>query len=239
MINFRTRLTQFVPRWLKQTVMYRLIWTIGVHIDVAGDYIIAALRKRFLEPDSFDALSLHGAMRKIPRGPYEPDETYAARLPNWFDVHKRRGNPYALLEQLFLYFQPAPFPIDLVYPSGLRFSLAADGTITWGFDGPTDINPAQWARWTLIFHWPNAFPPNPAWDGGIWDDGGVWDSELPGTDAAAIRVVPEAWNAAHAIGTIIVLAPGAEAWDYPFGIWDDGGTWDSASAFGVAPIYFL
>lgn len=237
MITFVSKLIAYCPRWLKRTVGYRLMWVIGVHIDVCADYIYAAVRKRFLEPDSFDALPLHGEMRKIPRGPYEPAETYAARLPDWYDAHKHRASAFGLLEQLALYFVPAGYEIELRYPSGMSYTLGVDGSITWAL-GPADAGADQWAQWTLIIHWASSFAETGVWsDPGVWDDGGIWDSELPATDAAAIRTVPEAWNAAHAQGTIIVMSPGAELWDSPAGIWDDGGTWDVAASQGLAYIY--
>lgn len=240
MMTFRARLLQYVVSWLKNTNAARLLYTFGLHLDVTADFIRAAVRKRFLEPDSYDALALHGEMRKMPRGPEESDENYASRLPGWLDAHRIRGNAWGMLEQLWLYFQPSPFVIELFQPSGLHYTLNVDGTIDWTLDGPVDVELSKFARWTLVLHWPAGFGVNPDWDtpAGNWDDdGGIWDSALLAVDAAVIRTIPEAWNAGHAQGTIIVLAPGAATWDYPTSIWDDGGTWDSEGAGGIAWLY--
>ena len=64
----------------------------------------------------------------------------------------------------------------------------------------------------------------------------MWDSNLSPDDVADIRNMPTPWNAAHCSGIVRVLSPGAELWDYPSGIWNDGGVWgdDSSEVATVA-----
>jgi len=232
--TFRDRLASFVPRWLKRGTAAKLLYAFGVHFDLVGDLLVEAVRKRFPEPNSYDALPYIGADRKIIRGPNEPSDVYASRLATWLDAHRLRGNPYVLLEQLYLYYAPNNFPIELVYASsGLQFSLAVDGTITYAFTAwrEPDGDLARWARWRLFYHWPVPIPPAGQWDSltETWDlPATLWDSGLSAEQAAEVLAVPQAWNAAHCLGTVVLLSPGAELWDFPASTWDDGGTWDGA-----------
>jgi len=238
--HFRGRLIDRVPTWLKGTIIMRVLYTIALHIDVVGDLVKAALTKRFQTPDNYDALNYLGQDRKMIRGPAESDATYAARLSTWLDAHRTRGGPYALLRQLYLYYAPNNFPIELVYGStGLRFLLDTSGNITddrIAWRSP-DSNLAQWARWYLFYHWPTPVPAPGVWDdGALWDDGGVWDSGFDAETVAQLVAIPKAWNAAHCLGTIYVMSPGAELWNYPPSIWDDGGTWNQGAGANVAVI---
>jgi hypothetical protein len=240
-LKFRDALRDKSPRWLQRGNAGRLLYALGVHIDAFADALLAGIRQRFPGAYSYDSLPELGRERRIRRGRIETDPVYATRLARWLDDHRRRGGPYALLSQLHAHFAPANFPIDLLYyPSALlggeaqRYRLATDGTITrdtvaWLPDDDAE----HWARWWLVFSWPDAIAGDGFWDGpGEWDPDpeevqplGVWDSDLSLQDVIDLRVVPREWNAAHALGYLVLLAPGTELWDYPEGIWDEGGLW--------------
>lgn len=230
-ISFASRILQIVPRWLKTGTAARILWTIGLHCDAIADLVVYAVRKRFPVAGAFDALPLIGTERKMIRGPAETDEVYASRLATWLDAHKLRGNPYALLQQLHLYYAPNNFPIELVYASSaFQFKLAVDGTITWGYSNweEPDGDTARWSRWRLIYHWPDTLPPPDIWDGpGAWDSFGVWDTSLSPEIIQQIKAIPEAWNAAHCEGCKVILVNGTpDTWD-GVDTWDAGGPWTS------------
>lgn len=253
MITFRDTIRKVSPRWLQRGLAEKILYAIGVHWDLLVDMAADGVKRRFPgEAGNFDSLPIIGRERRIRRGPNEPDATYASRLPRWLDDHRTRGGPYAMLAQLHAFYAATPFAIELVYQHGTRFSLATNGTvardaITWlpdgipsvwddpGFwddDGVWDADSVRWAYWWLFYHWPTAVADDGTWDTvGFWNDGGTWDSTLTPDQVTELRVVPADWNAAHTRGTIVLLSPGAELWDYPTGTWDEpGGTWDSGLA---------
>lgn len=240
--TFRDALRDKVPRWLQRGNAQRLLYAIGVHLDAFADAITDGVKQRFPNVYSGDALPELGRERRIRRGRTETNPVYASRLVRWLDDHRRRGGPYALLAQLHAHFAPANFPIDLLYyPSPLlggaavRFRMDVDGNVTRDtVEWLPDADAEHWARWWLFYFWPD-----PIGDDGVWDDPGewdpdpdeiippgVWDSELTLAEVEALRLVPREWNAAHPFGTVVLLSPGTELWDYPEGTWDEpGGVW--------------
>lgn len=251
--TFRDALRDKLPRWLQRGNAQRLMHSIGVHIDAYADAAIAGVKQRFPGLYSNDALPVIGRERRIRRGRTETDPVYASRLVRWLDDHRRRGGPYALLAQLHAHFAPANFPIDLLYyPSALiggeavRFRLATDGTITRDtFAWVPDEHADRWARWWLIYFWPEAVGGDGVWsDAGEWDPDpdevqplGVWDSTLTLEDIEGLRTVPHEWNAAHPLGYVVLLSPGTELWDYPAGTWDEpGGVWGDVGGDAVVII---
>jgi hypothetical protein len=184
---------------------------------------------------SVESLPVIGRERRIRRGRIETHEVYATRLRRWLDDHRRRGGPYALLAQLHAHFAPDNFPIALVYRNGRRFAMKADGTVTrdviaW----EPDHEPAKWARWWLIYQWPEELLDDGHWgDPGTWGDGGVWGSSLSPQQVTDLRLVPKEWNAAHCFGRLI-LVEGGELWGFPSGTWGDPGTWGGGSSVQLA-----
>lgn len=238
--TLRDTLAQIVPRWLQGTIGARLLFSIGVQLDALLDWSADGIKARFPgHPDQGpDALSLVGSERRIRRGPTETDAGYAARLLTWWDDHKHRGNPFALMSQFARYWDPGGSSLDfhLLYESGQRF-IRTLGNIFGPQDGvtplgsPFDSNVAQWARWWLVVEWPTGIGVDGLWsDPGVWDDGGTWDTNLSVATVDDIRVVPTEWNAAHCLGNVILLSPGSDLWDVPVGgLWSDPGVWGDGS----------
>lgn len=231
LLTFRDAIRSLVPWWASRedTLSGKLLYAVAVQLDALVDVHVAAIKSRFPGLYTNETLPLLGRQRRIRRGPLEADAVFATRLRRWWDDHKRRGGPYALLEQVRAYWTPLAFQIDLLYFSGRRFQAPADGSaitrddISW----EPDNVPAKWARWWLVFFWPEVVGSDGTWaDAGTWDDGGVWDSDLTVEEVANIRAVPTEWNAKHCFGRVVLLSDGAELWDYPSGTWDEpGGVW--------------
>lgn len=219
--TFRDRMRLISPPWLQRGWNETLLWVIGSHIDALADALVASVKVRFPGLYSAESLPLIGRERRISRGLVESDAVYAERLTRWFDDHRRRGGPYAMLAQLYAYYQPSTFPIALIYRSGRRYSMDVAGVVTR--DDITfhpDTAPEQWARWWLILEAPAYTPP------------------LSDQDVADVALIPTEWNAAHCSGTIIVMPPGGELWDYPLGhVWNEPGTWNTPDVVSVIQVY--
>lgn len=211
-ITFRDSILKVAPRWLANGNVGKVLYAIGVHLDLLGDVVIAGIRKRYPEADSEDAAAAIGRDRKIIRGRDESYETYAPRLRRWLDDHPRRGNPYAMLRQLYAFWAADPrSEISLAYigPNKSYFSMNAAGEITRIITSawvPPDWTPSGWARWLLIYAWPDPLdPPIQYGDPGeTWGSGRVWGSGLSSQDVADIRRVPRQWGNAHSRGRIML-----------------------------------
>lgn len=213
-VTFRDRMREvWSPPWLATGNAERFLYAFGLMADIFADALVAGVASRFPGVYGFESLPAIGRERRITRGLAETDLAYAARLRRWLEDHKRRGGPYALLSQLYAYYGPNNFPITLLYRSGRRFDMAADGTVTRSIDTrfAPDTNPAQWARWWLFF----ALPQD-ALDG-LTDD-----------QRASMQHVPREWNAAHCTGTLIATEPTGELWNWPLGRkWNEPGKWNT------------
>jgi hypothetical protein len=221
----------------------RIMEALGEQIDTHRERLTVGVVKRFpgVPDDDPEALALIGQERRIRRGPGEPAATYAPRLRAWWDDHRTRGGPYALLRQLFLFWRHTINPqIDVVYHSGTRRSVDADGVITrdaitWSADGTS-----LWSQIWIFFHLVDGLPGNILVDefGNelVDEEGNVLVDEggsLSPAQEEEFRVIPREWSAAHILRTTIVLLWGeGRLWDYPQPIptWDDrenaGHTWD-------------
>ncbi len=228
-LTFRDAIRKAVPVWLQKGNAEKILYALAIQFDGLTDAVTAGVKARFPGLYSPESLAVLGRDRRIRRGRYDTDQTYATRLLRWLDDHANRGGPYAMLQQIHAHFAPNNFPIELVYASGARFALATDGTITRDYTFPLDGDPAQWARWTLYYHWPVSYGSDGTWGApGLWGDGGVWGSNVPPDTVTDLKLVPTEWNAAHALGTLVLLGPGAGLWGVPpTDTWGMGGdVWD-------------
>ena len=220
LLTFRDTMRSVCPPWLQRGTAEKLLYSIAMQADAFGDALVAGVKQRFPGLYSYDSLALLGRERRIPRSRNEDDATYALRLTRFLESHKRRGGPYALLEQLYIYFAPEPFPIDLVYVAGGRhFHMDTAGGITRSPTGFTFDTHPKWARWWLIYN-TDQYEPN-----------GPSEEEI-----AQLRVIPRQWNAAHPNGMIIILSSTGELWNWPLGrTWNESGTWNVTD--GTPPVY--
>jgi hypothetical protein len=207
--TFRDAMREISTPWLRGIVGGGVLYAIGYQFDMLTDALLAGVKARFPGLYTYESLALLGRERRIRRGRTESDEVYASRMLPWLDHHRIRGGPYAMLAQIHAHYAPANFLVELRYTSSRRYSMALDGTVTrsevaWTPPG----NPAQWARWWLYYEWPTPIDDDGIWsDPGTWDDGGVWDSNLSPTEVRDARLVPREWNAAHAIGRVVLVSP--------------------------------
>jgi len=228
-LTWRDTLLAKSPPWLQRGLGGKLLYVLGLHMDALGDAAVAAVRLRFPGVYTAEALPYQGRDRRIRRGRTEPDANYAVRLRRWRDDHRRRGGPFAMLSQLYAHYAPNNFPISLVYRSGRRFAMDTAGVITVSdMSWNPDALPDQWARWWLLYSWPEPVPAVNEFGGGWSWGGGVWGAGFTPDEIADLRLVPKEWNAAHAQGRIVLLGPGTQLWGFPPRLWGEG-TWDSGS----------
>lgn len=209
--TFRDTLRLISPPWLRTGNNEKFGYALGVVCDSFADAAVAGIKLRFPGLYSDESLPQIGRERRIRRGRTESTTTYAVRLRRWLTDHRRRGGPYAMLAQLYAHYAPDTFPIELIYVSGRRYSMDVDGnvvrdTTSWTFDADT----AHWARWLLVFSWPDPIDDTGTWDADAadWDDDvTVWDSNLTPQEVEDIRLIPREWNAAHAFGIVQLIDP--------------------------------
>ena len=213
--TYAHRITQRVPPWLRRRVGGAILRAIGEVLDILIARTGAGVALRFPSPEvDAGALAIAGRERRIVRGLGEPTSTYALRVQRWLDAHRHRGNVYEMLRQWHAYNGASPRRIDVVYYSGTRYILEADGTITrdilpdFGGDGT-----GRWAQaWCFLYEDADPGPLTP-------------DQE------AQLTMIPRLWSAAHMLPLkVVVLWPGVALWDYPPGPWDDAEdpTWTDA-----------
>lgn len=206
--TFRDLMRAVSPTWLQRGRAEKLLYAIGMQMDVMADMLVAGIKLRFPGLYSFESLPYVGRERCIQRGLHETDAQYAERLTRWLVDHQRRGGAYALLAQLLAYFAPDNFEIHLVYKSGRRYKMAADGTVTR--DKITVRPERRWARWSLFFFTDN------------------WPYPVSSEDAAALTLVPKEWIAAHCEGAVVLMVSDAELWNYhnPPRTWNSHVKWN-------------
>lgn len=245
LITYRDLILSLVPRWLHKggTSMGtagKLLYSIGIQLDSLSDALVAGVKRRFpgLNAVGYDALPLHGKERRIARGPFETDAGYAARLLPWLDGHRIRGNPYAMLQQLYGFWLGA-FPMAIVNRDGRRYTLATDGTITrdyiagWVDTSDDGAFPTTHPliHWKLFFYWTPTIGNDGLWgslgsSGDMhWGDGGLWGTDLTPQQVQNIMLVPTEWNAAHTNGFVTLLPPA---------IWADTSMWQAPGLVSIA-----
>jgi len=221
--HMRDLIRDLSPEWLRGDVWYPVLYTVGLQLDTMLDAAAAAIEHRIPNLRSDESLPLLGRDRRMPRGLLESDATYGRRLRRYIDSNKRRGGPHELLVQLRAFHDPAPADIQVIYRSGRRFTIDGSGTITmddvtgWG----PDATPELWASYTVLlttdlYHALSASERTKALND--------------------LRSLVAAYNAAHCLVTVVVLATTSELWDgLPPDTWDTGTTWDAVGA--PAPYY--
>lgn len=229
------------PPWLRRKWAVHVMEGIAGVIDAQIARLVRGAKLRYpgAPPHAIDAdaLALTGAERRIRRGPGEAATTYASRLVRWWDDHKGRGGPYALLRQLDRFFQSwLNVRMDVVYQSGTRRWIDAAATveasvitrdsITWNGDASGD-----WSRFWVFFYVPLLIPgtgdqlitfagDNIITQAGdnLVTDNDISFSSLSDSELELFRAIPREWSAAHITKIYVVLLGGdARLVGYPTG----------------------
>jgi hypothetical protein len=213
LVTFRDTLERVLPPWLKGPVGLRIMFSLSVQLDAAGDALIAGIKIRFPNVYSAESLGLIGRERRIRRGLVELDATYAGRLVRWWEDHKRRGGPYALLAQLYHHYAPNAFPLLLAYRSGATFQMAPDGSVVR--DTTRSPNVLEWSHWLLLY----------------------FTDTVTIADADDLKTIPREWIAAHCLGLLVLMPTGARLWGFPQGrFWGNPEPWGSPPDGGRIPV---
>lgn len=246
-LRFERTIQRLSPPWLQRRVGGALLAAIGEQLDDLVDRVSEGVRLRFPDddPDHAQALARLGRDRRILRGPGEDAATYARRLRSWWDAHRTRGGPYAMLGQLYAFFLDwLNVRMDIVYHSGTRRWVDTDGTITrdaitWSVlpDGTE-----AWANIWVVYHLPETIPLATSYlvtsDGDrivtaagdpLVGSSTITPDEATEEELEIFRAIPRAWSAAHIPYVTVVLLYGlGRLWDYP----DPVPTWDEEAATG-------
>lgn len=142
-LTWRAGLLNLVPRWLKgrgpapdlETGQdlnaghwsYRVLYAIGVVQDAIGTAFNFGMQASCPGYGDEYALSLIGRSRGILRGPGEASASYANRLLYWRQSRRRKGNAFALMEQMQAFLLPYGFRIRIQYDNGVMLQLAPGG----------------------------------------------------------------------------------------------------------------
>jgi hypothetical protein len=231
--------------WLKRGVLGKILYVIGLHFDFLIEWAQVAIWSRFPGYYSDETLPLHARARQLDQGIGETNAQFATRLETYIAAHSTRGNPYALLREVFAHYRysaDGPFPAHLYYTSGRHYEMDAQGVVTMADDTTFTTGIEDWAHWYLVYEWPTALADDGTWDDeGDWDTtpDGAWDTTAPYSFIADARLIPSKWNAAHCIGHLTLLGPGQALWDIPDEDWDSEEEWDAGGDADLVDIVIL
>lgn len=248
--TYSSLLVQISPPWLQRLVGERFLSALGAPIDAAYERARESIKQRFPLVVDDSSLAMVGRERRIRRGPAEDATTYARRLRTWWDAHRTRGGPYALLHQLDAFFEDwLNVRMDVVYYSGTRRwidenSVVTRDAVTWDADGT-----GKWARFWVVFYVPATIPGADRFlvtdDGDflVTDDGDfiMADSTIAveaitPAEEAIFRAIPREWSAAHIDRIeVVLLWDDRRLWNYPQPVptWAE---WGSTSTWGEPPV---
>lgn len=203
--SYTRRLLEMAPRWLRNGEGGKILTAIGSRVDHEIERVVFALKAQHPGLVEFDALDYISQDRLLRRGATEADSTFASRLLTWRREHSRRGNAYALLNQLAVFMAPTISPTSITYRNGTRYSLAADGTITRSTVTDYDLfgSANQWARYWIQI------------EGNAVSNDRIDDIK---------RIVYD-WHAEHCFGYGSIIN-GDRPWD-KHTAWDLSWSWDS------------
>lgn len=219
---FRNALLARLPPWWGRLFGAPVVRGLAAPLDVLAQDTADSVKLKFPTATlDAPALALIGKERRIVRGPDEAAGTYAARLRLWLDSHRTRGNAYALLGQLFAYWQATlNVPIEVVNANGGRASMDIAGAIThdvvnWTGGGSLAT---FWAQSWVFYHVPAALEVAIAAGTGDEIIAGTGDvvigsialsaGVLPPTIEESFKVIPREWAPAHQKRCTVVLLYG-------------------------------
>lgn len=152
MARWRHSFYKLVPSWLSSGDGEKVLYTIGRLTDGFIERARQSLTARFPTYVGPDGLALLGDERGIIKGRDENLAGYARRLRGWRgrQGHQVRGNPYAMLRQVWNYF--GGMKCQEVDNSGNVFTTLRDGTesATHGGSWSWDEDTSWWRFWLKL-----------------------------------------------------------------------------------------
>lgn len=241
---FSAGILRVVPPWLQRAVGAKVMQGLADELDALVDRAVEGVSLRFPGVAGEESLPLLGQQRRIRRGPGEDGTTYARRLRTWWDAHRTRGGPYALLGQLYAFFLDwLNVRMDVVYYSGTRRWQDTEGVVTrdavtWDADGT-----AEWAKVWVFFYVTDSIPRASEFlidyegdlivtFGGeeILLEESIAPDELTAAEAEVFKAIPRDWSAAHIkLTTVVLLWDERRLWNYPQPV----PTWSAWGASGA------
>ncbi|PZA07751.1 hypothetical protein DNA98_05445 [Meiothermus sp. Pnk-1] len=191
------------PPWLQQDWGRQWQEELGGAKDRLVDWLVLAVRARYITAAPDDALALIGQDRRMPRYPSEGADAYRARLLRAWDWWYRSGTV-----------------------RGLENAMAILGYTAKIYELFRSI-PARWAEFSLTLR-PTNPQSVPNWaDDGIWeDDGMLWGVQLSADERARILGVVNSLKAAHSVLAYCFYITGGAIWGETDELWQDDGVWD-------------
>jgi len=214
MTPLRDQLTTLAKApWLQKVWLYRVLYAFAIQFDALVDWAVMGIKCRFPQYALPSALGTLGRERGIRRGLFETDAQYAARLINWVPDRKRKGSPYALMNQIAGYFTGYPVRIRIVNNRGTWYTREADGTETWHRELPYNwiwdaTGGAYDSRYYVIIY-VNLLPLYAAlWGNSLnrWGDGLLWGGNFLAGVGATLKAIVQDWNPPNAQCDWIVVA---------------------------------
>jgi hypothetical protein len=213
-----------VPKWLRGWVGIRFLYAIGLHIDLLRETLIRGVKARFPGFHT-GATAILCRDRKVLRGPEETEDQICARLRNWRQAARIKGNPVAVLEQLQAYLTPHTPRIRLVNNAGSWLEISTTGAITtgdgtWNWDGNTELSSRFWVLiWVPSSLWvSDGFYGDP----GLWGDGGVYGSTALQAVVAGVQflVGEESCENSRPMHTVLIWDDALWEMQQPNGTWN-------------------
>jgi hypothetical protein len=102
------------PYWILGPNAGRVIYSVGLLMDMAAEWLYQGIQQRFPLVADEGALPHLGRDLGILRGLRESTDAYRRRLSLWAPTHRRAGTPFAILEQAQAYFSPQSPRVHLV-----------------------------------------------------------------------------------------------------------------------------
>jgi len=222
--SYTQRLLDMAPGWLKAGQGGLILQALGSRIDHMIEVVEFGLKSASPGLVTYDSLDAIAADRLLRFGASETVANFAIRCKTWRTEHSRRGNAYALLNQLAAFMYPDISPMTLTYRNGLQYSMGTGGTVTRGTTTAySAVGPAaQWARY--------------------WLD--IQGNPLANNRIDDIKAIVASWHAEHCLGHGTVINgnrtwDNAQPWDQAGVPWDSPGTqieWDVNDGLGTPTV---
>jgi hypothetical protein len=225
--KFRNIWLWLVPGWLQSGHGEMVLFVQGLLKDALAERAHQTALLHYPSTCPSDALDLHGHTRALPRGLFEPEDNYRARLIGWRypEGHRTRGTAGAMLAQFELALRGTHHVVIDAHNKRTISGSGAALPATWTWDAQPS---SQWGRYWLVCKsigapWPSFT--DPGWLAAWGDrDAVLAGSGIASGEIAAVRDQLASnrslgWTPAGVRGVNLVLYFGA-SFPAPTGNWD-------------------